>query len=157
MSDERRLEDRIKEFAAKVDKADHDSCWEWKAGKAGNGYGQFWNGHAMIGAHRCSWQFFFGDIPEGKMVLHKCNNRGCVNPYHLYIGDQGDNNRDTVNSGHVGGPLRKLDKKDVEEIHKLLQIGVAQREIGKMFRVSQATIYNVNVERRPYYVRKTVG
>ena len=79
-------------FSKEVDKRDHYSCWEWKGSKSHNGYGIY---SAGIGdnrrAHRISWELFFGPIPEGKMVLHKCNNPSCVNPYHLYLGNHMDN------------------------------------------------------------------
>ena len=92
-------EERLEAFAEKVDKRDRNSCWEWLAFKQPKGYGKFWNGSCHVRAHRYSWQLFNGPIPEGKMVLHKCNNRGCVNPNHLYVGDGVDNVRDMIESG----------------------------------------------------------
>ena len=155
MSDERRLEDRIKEFATKVDKADHDSCWEWKGAKKSSGYGEFNSGgDGSRLAHRCSWRFFFGEIPEGKLVLHKCNNRGCVNPYHLYLGDHSDNVTDAIRSGtHSSSRQRRLSDGNVREIVEALQAGTSQRKIAKAFGVSQRTIYRIG-KGTPLYVRQ---
>lgn len=49
------------------------------------------------GAHRIAYKHAYGDIPKGKFVLHKCDNRICINPEHLFIGTIRDNNKDMVN------------------------------------------------------------
>lgn len=96
-------------FMSKVKVAEDTQCWEWKASKTPNGYGQFrFNGTRGL-AHRVSWMLFKGEIPSnpdhayGVMgVLHKCDNPGCVNPDHLFIGDQSDNSMDSVNKNRWG-------------------------------------------------------
>jgi hypothetical protein len=90
-------------FWAKVRK--QDGCWEWHASifKA-TGYGQF----ALTStqpetAHRMAWVLTHGYIPDGKYVLHKCDNRKCCNPDHLFLGTPQDNMIDMVAKGrHVG-------------------------------------------------------
>lgn len=87
-------------FARKVDKRSHNECWNWKGSRLKSGHGQFKFDQGTR-AHRFAWQLFFGPIPEGKMILHKCNNPGCVNPYHLYPGDGSDNMKDRTKDGYV--------------------------------------------------------
>lgn len=81
----------VRRFHSKVDKHGDDKCWPWKASRNSSGYGWIRINYRLFLAHRISWEIHFGAIPEGKLILHKCNNRSCVNPQHLYIGDHVDN------------------------------------------------------------------
>ncbi len=98
-------------------------CWEWTGGlKRGGGYGDLSINGEIMRAHRYSWQINVGDIPDGKFVLHKCDNRKCVNPSHLFIGDDADNVRDRVQKGRSAdqrgekSPSAKLTTDQVLEI-----------------------------------------
>lgn len=88
------VEDR---FWSKVAKG--EGCWEWKASLATTGYGQFMYEGRPHGAHRISWMLTNGEIPADAWVLHKCDNRLCVRPDHLYLGDPAANARDTHGRG----------------------------------------------------------
>lgn len=98
-------EGQLKAFAEKVDKLSHDECWEWKGTKLEGGYGQVRIDCKCYLAHRVSWVLFFGEIPEGTLVLHKCDNPSCINPYHLYLGSQQDNIDDKMKRGRWKGGL----------------------------------------------------
>jgi hypothetical protein len=90
-------------FWAKVDCT--KECWTWTASVfTQTGYGQFaLTPRKPVNAHRMSWELSFGDIPSGMYVLHKCDNRSCVRPDHLFLGTQKDNMVDMSNKGrHVG-------------------------------------------------------
>ena len=93
-------------FWEKVNKDTKSGCWEWQSSIRGNGYGAFFThlkpeGRKCHGAHRYSWELANGAIPEGLWVLHKCDNRICVNPDHLFLGDRTDNMRDCAAKGRV--------------------------------------------------------
>jgi len=76
------------------------ACWKWIAATTGKGYGcVFWRGKGRR-AHRVIYEILVGKIPAKKFVCHTCNNRSCVNPKHLYIGDNSTNQRDRVRSGN---------------------------------------------------------
>ena len=75
-------------------------CWVWTAGLVGS-YPRFRNG-TITGSdkgHRYSWVIHNGEIPEGLCVLHRCDNRICVNPKHLFLGTQEDNIHDMEAKG----------------------------------------------------------
>jgi hypothetical protein len=82
----------IAKFWSRVTKT--EGCWVWIAGRSKSGYGMM-NYRGMIQpTHRISYELAHGSIPKGKMVLHKCDNKPCVNPSHLYLGTASDNARD---------------------------------------------------------------
>ena len=83
---------------------DDSGCLIWIAALKGEGrhaYGVFnvEPGKPVQKAHRVSWRLAYGDIPKGLGVLHKCDNPSCVNPDHLFLGDQTVNMADCRSKG----------------------------------------------------------
>lgn len=72
-------------FWAKVDKDAVDGCWSWTASTSTDGYGQISVDGRLASAHRLSWEWANGTIPEGMFIDHRCANRRCVNPEHLRV------------------------------------------------------------------------
>lgn len=106
-------------------------CWEWlDSVNIVTGYGQFMKSTSpvkLVTAHRMSWELYRGGIPDGLLVLHKCDNRKCFNPDHLFLGTYKDNAMDKIKKGRdnaegrVAGLLaawaRKRARKD-EMLHQ---------------------------------------
>lgn len=93
----------------------NSGCWLWIGATTQRGYGHILRGRqgGYVLAHRLSYEMHKGPIPEGMMVLHKCDNPFCSNPDHLYIGSAQQNTIDMQTRG-LGG--RKLTPQDAIEI-----------------------------------------
>lgn len=141
-------------FWAKVAIASPDDCWEWQASRTKGQYGQFKMDNARVLAHRVAYLLSNGPIPEGLLVLHRCDNPPCCNPAHLSIGTGKDNTRDMIerkrNPDFHGekGANCKLTTRQVIEIRELHAQGTTeQTEIARRFHVTPQAI-NLIVKRR---------
>ena len=140
----------MQRFWDKVKKSTSSDCWEWTAARTQSGYGQIGIDGVVKYAHRFSWELHFDEIPDGLCVCHHCDNPGCVNPNHLFVGTIADNNRDMSVKGRQRGPSgeksanSKLTKEDVLEIRRLYAIGdYLQREIADQFNIDRSQISRV--------------
>ena len=99
-------------------------CWIWQKGKDKDGYGQFSFKNKNYRAHRVAYRLYVGPIPKGMQVLHTCDTPSCVNPAHLFLGNNNDNMADKVQKGRQAkgedNGLSKLTEDQVREIKKRL-------------------------------------
>lgn len=94
-----------------------NACIEWKQSFYKNGYGRLKHEGKGWSAHRFAYFVVYGAPPAEKpFVLHKCNNRACWNPSHLYAGDAFDNMRDSV----LAGTHRNTAKETCPKGHRLI-------------------------------------
>ncbi len=128
-------------------------CWEWTAHRNSWGYGRFRCGKRLWLAPRFQWVLCRGRIPRGKLVLHNCDNPGCVNPNHLWLGTNMDNSKDKIAKGR-DRPLRGvangraiLTESDVREIRSLAEDGVSIREMAEHYDVGESTIGYITTRR----------
>lgn len=134
----------INRFESKFTKG--PSCWNWIAGISNKGYGYIRVEKKLILAHRLSYLIYNGEFDFGLCVLHKCDNRKCVNPNHLFLGTRLDNCRDMdfkKRRKSLNGSLNgnsKLASFQVEKIRELLKNGFSQRKIAKKFGVCKSMI-----------------
>jgi len=136
-------------FWRKVDKTPGQGigdCWMWTARVNAGGYGNFRldpKGN-QSSASRISYIITYGEIDDNAYVCHRCDNRACVNPSHLFLGNQSDNLQDMVmkRRGMIGETNKeaKLTESQVENIKKLLEDKIPQSAIAEQFGVTQSCI-----------------
>lgn len=131
----------IDKFWRRVDIRIPEACWNWKSSFKSNGYGIIKVNGKTLSAHRMAWEISYGPIPEGMLVLHKCDNSACVNPDHLYLGTYKDNKRDTIERNPAGTGA-KLHKGEIELI-KILGDNFSCQFVAKMFKVGVRTIHKI--------------
>lgn len=121
------------------------------AGKSSTGYGILWIEGRNWTAHRIAWTLTNGPIPDGLYVLHQCDNRPCANPNHLFLGTNGDNQRDAAKKGKSRGkvmfgennPAAKLSETDVREIRRLEALGVKRKTLAAKWSISYSQISSI--------------
>lgn len=124
-------------------------CWHWNQSLQTSGYGQLRiEGKSWL-AHRASWVAHEGPIPEGLLVLHKCDNTVCVNPKHLFLGTHKDNNQDMVSKnrhltgfckGHTLSRTKRLRKLTDEHVAEIRSSDWVLKDLADKFKVSIPTI-----------------
>jgi hypothetical protein len=147
-------------FWSKVEKA--DDCWLWRGTMTAPGYGVFSvnieGQHFNVRAHRFAYELTYGRVLPGFFVCHRCDNRGCVRPDHLFVGTPMENSRDMVIKGRQakgerashGKPLGSqngraiLTEADVASIRQRYATGaITQRELAAEYGVARARISSV--------------
>ena len=139
--------DEIKRFLNKV-KVMETGCHEWQAGLARGGYGKFQSDKTMT-AHRFAYSRFVGEIGD-KHVLHKCDNRKCVNPDHLFLGTSADNVAD-MDAKNRRGSYSTTTLEFAAEVKKLLAERYSQQYVADKFGVSQALISRIHRNVKKFY------
>lgn len=142
-------------FSRNVSKRD-DGCWLWLGNKRPNGYGQIQEGgkgSRTRSAHRVAYELANGPIPPGRVVMHSCDNRACVNPAHLSVGAPIDNTKDMIAKGRkrTVAPLGIENGKAVltDELVRYIRTQTTKSlgELASELGVGKTTIRNVRNKR----------
>jgi hypothetical protein len=146
----------LERFEAKYIPEPMSGCFLWMAGTHKQGYGFFFRGGKYSElAHRVSWEFYRGKIPEAVHVLHRCDNPSCVNPDHLFLGTHSDNMRDCVAKGRKNMPrgaansATKLTENQAREIKYSPEQNV---DLAKRFGVTAVNIGHIKSGRAWKYL-----
>lgn len=140
----------VRRFYAKTIHKDN-GCREWTGAFSDSLYGTF----SVLGktrlVHRFAYKLHKGDIPNGMLVCHKCDNPKCCNPDHLFLGNASANMKDASDKGRLsnifveggGKKTSTLDKEKVLQIRMLAVKGVKVRDIGNIYGVKASVIRDV--------------
>jgi hypothetical protein len=144
------IQSRIDRF---TDKTSPSGCWLWTRAKNAKGYGIFYGGLV----HRAAYSRFVGPIPDGQYVLHKCDNRACCNPAHLYTGTQKDNMRDMYERGRQPRnyqppgekhSMAKLTEADALDVIRRVKLGERKSEIAALYGVGGTQVHRIATGQR---------
>lgn len=123
-------------------------CRLWQKGLSGEGYGVLSIRGRLVLAHRAAYALAYGEEPPpGKMVLHECGVRRCLEPTHLYAGDGVENAGDARRHGTQ--PARekhwaaKLTEQQAREVHRRYGAGELAKTIAEDYGVSKAAVNNI--------------
>lgn len=130
-------------FWNKVEKT--DGCWLWTGALSEKGYGRFGLERKNRGAHRVAYILTCGPIPDGQCVCHRCDNRRCVRPDHLFLGTVADNNEDMRQKGRRATlrPPRPTPKITEDIVRQIRASVLGPRALGRLFGVDEALIRQV--------------
>lgn len=112
-------------------------CWLWLDNVGTHGYGQISIKNRPEVTHRVSWELHRGKIPAGICVLHRCDNRRCVNPDHLFLGTRADNQDDMAKKGRAG---KKYAPAQVRKMRRLFAAGHAMKAIAREMNTSDSVV-----------------
>ncbi len=145
--------DDVERFWSKVAfTANPDKCWEWTASLNSVGYGQMWFGGSRgrkLKAHRVAYELTYGEISSGMFVCHRCDNRKCVNPTHLFLGTPKDNTTDMIQKGrqirtYGESHFHKLTEDQVRSIRERYAAGgIYMKELALEMGVGDTAIFDV--------------
>jgi len=144
-------EREVQRFWESIAKAEPDTCWNWVARGASNGYGRpTIRGQKWL-SHRMAFFLVNGVDPGDLCVLHQCDNRRCCNPKHLALGTRADNSAQAVAHSiawanrHKNSAERhwnfKLSFADVQAIRqRYAQGGTSYKKLGKEFGIAHSYV-----------------
>lgn len=153
----KKLPRALDHFWDKVAIGPEDSCWNWTAAfkgtadSAGTRYGSFT--HYVDGrpirtsSHRIAWSLTNGPVPDGLLVCHRCDNRACCNPRHLFLGTHVDNVADMCRKGRhshgEGHPKSPLTESDVRSIRVRAADGETYGRLAREFGINRVNIMKI--------------
>ena len=137
------MKEARKRIAGKI-RITKNGCWEWIGNPRENGYCRTTYKRKNWYVHRLAYTAFVGEIPKGMDICHKCDNRKCCNPNHLFVGTRKDNMEDCKDKGRTAKgfklPQTKLTEEDKKKIVEFAKTGEKYAEIAKLFRIHWVTV-----------------
>ena len=126
-------------------KIPESGCWIWVGSVTNHGYGRLTFGaDKVMSAHRASYEHTYGPIPPGVLALHRCDVKCCVNPDHIFLGNQQDNMTDKVCKNRQAKGSKHGQAKLTEQQAREAKFGTARpTELAKKFNCSATMIRQI--------------
>ncbi len=140
-------------FWNKVEKT--EGCWNWIAAKSLKGHGRFRIDGKLYSPHRLVYEWEHGEIPEGMLVCHHCDNPSCVRLDHLFLGTSSDNMKDAYDKGRLShwkgirayGEQHghsKMTNETVRQLRKDRKIkNTSYRKLGKKYGITYTAVRKI--------------
>ena len=133
----------------------NSGCWLWLGALNKDGYGNIdirktTMVYSTTGSHRVSYAVFVGPIPPGLSVCHRCDNRACINPDHLFLGTQKDNVRDAAAKQRMGksrGEAHPDSKFTERDIRAIRASPLNNRQLAEAFDTCSSSISQIRTRR----------
>lgn len=132
-------------------------CWNWTRARNTAGYGQISPFCGFNSAHRFVYFLWFGVHPSNLCVCHHCDNKICVNPDHLFLGTNRDNQLDAVRKGRCTGPKNPNPRRGDSTVNKpklteadvliIRSLSDTHRVIAARFGVSRSLVTSIRGRR----------
>lgn len=139
----------VRFFERRILPEPNSGCWLWNGATDNHGYGLLNISGKVRKAHRVSYEMHCAKIPDGKLVLHKCDVRSCVNPAHFFLGSDADNAADRSRKGRNGrspGAMNgraKITEAAALEILHAARSGEPHQKIAARFGVSGTQVWRI--------------
>lgn len=127
-------------------------CWEWTGHRDKYGYGHVSHQRRNCLAHRVAYILTHGAADPSLLVCHRCDNRACVRPEHLFLGTHEDNMADSVRKGRSCYGERnanaRLTDRQAREARRLYWEGESLGHLSRTFGISQQNMYRLCMGQR---------
>jgi DNA-binding CsgD family transcriptional regulator len=135
------MRNNLSDFYSRIIWTGPDTCTRWKGRQDKDGYPMYAYQSKDWRASRLLWTITWGDLQDGLLVRHTCDNPACLNIDHLLIGTPKQNTSDALKRNRMVGP-RKINLKEQASINELISKGYSKAEIARTLGVSDSTITN---------------
>jgi hypothetical protein len=118
-------------------------CREWMGSRNDKGYGTLMKARKHVRVHRYVWEMAYGPIPDGMVIMHRCDNRACFRLDHLQLGTMADNSQDMAKKGRAGRGGTTTTPELVMEIRTRFAAGERTVDLAAKYGLAVPTLYDM--------------